>query len=241
MVLSTSDPDGAPVGEPIRVLVVDDHHLFAESVSRVLNEEGDIVVVGQSGTSAAAVGSAQQLQPDVALVDYRLPDSDGVATALAIREVSPATRVLILTGMTDERILTDAIEAGCAGFLTKDNAIWELVAAVHLVHSGEAYLSPGALAALLPRLRKDHRNIGSDLTVREHEVLQLMSSGAGNKDIAGLLNLSLNTIRNHVQNVLVTLGAHSKLEAVAIAAREGLVDRRQGDRRADTRGRPAAG
>jgi DNA-binding NarL/FixJ family response regulator len=90
-------------------------------------------------------------------------------------------------------------------------------------------------------LRKDHRNIGSDLTVREHEVLQLMSSGAGNKDIAGLLNLSLNTIRNHVQNVLVKLGAHSKLEAVAIAAREGLVDRRQGDRRADTRGRPAAG
>jgi DNA-binding NarL/FixJ family response regulator len=100
-----------------------------------------------------------------------------------------------------------------------------LIAAIRLANAGDAYLSPDILAALFPRFDSSYRELGSDLTARQRETLSLMVTGLGNKDIAGRLGVRLNTVRNHVQNVLVKLDAHSKLEAVAIAAREGLVDR----------------
>ena len=211
--------------DPIRVLLVDDHEMFLDSLARVLRDEPDIEVVGRAGSCNAAVKLAESLQPGVAIVDYQLPDGDGVTTAGTLRTVSPGTRVLLLTGLSDSRLATSAIEAGCLGFLTKDKAVGELVSAVRLAHAGEAYLSPDVLAALMGRLDRSHRGLGSDLTIREQEVLQLLAAGVGNKDMAGELDLSFHTIRNHVQNVIVKLGAHSKLEAVAIAAREGLVDR----------------
>jgi len=211
--------------DSIRVLVVDDHQMFAESLARVLSTEGDIEVVGTAGTCAAAVELAAKLQPSVAIVDYRLPDGDGITTATTLGKVSPLTKVVLLTGLSERWLVTAAIEAGCSGFLTKDKAVRELVSAVHLAHVGDAYLSPDVLAALLPRLDRSYRALGSDLTVREQEVLHLMAAGLGNKDIALRLHLSLHTVRNHVQNVLVKLGAHSKLESVVIAVREGLLDR----------------
>jgi DNA-binding NarL/FixJ family response regulator len=152
-----------------------------------------------------------------------LPDGDGPATAVNLRAVSAATRVILLSGLSEGRLVTAAINAGCSGFLTKDRAVGELIAAIRLAHAGDAYLSPNTLAALLPRFEGGYRELGSDLTVRQRETLSLMVAGMGNKDIAGRLGLRLNTVRNHVQNVLVKLDAHSKLEAVAIAAREGLV------------------
>ncbi len=209
----------------IRVLLVDDHEMFVESLDRVLRDEADIEVVGQANSCATAVQLAETLQPGVAIVDYLLPDGDGLTAAATLRTVSPGTQVLLLTGLSDDRLATSAIEAGCSGFLTKDKAVRELVSAVRLAHAGGAYLSPEVLAALLRRLDRSHRGPGFDLTFREQEVLQLLAAGVGNKDIAGRLDLSFHTIRNHVQNVIVKLGAHSKLEAVAIAAREGLVAR----------------
>ncbi|MDQ1534672.1 MAG: hypothetical protein QOF28_2433 [Actinomycetota bacterium] len=211
--------------ERIRLLLVDDHGMFMECLERVLLDELDIDVVGKATSSAAAVQLAEALRPSVAVVDGLLPDGDGPATAVNLRAVSAGTRVILLSGLSEGRLVTAAINAGCSGFLTKDRAVGELIAAIRLAHAGDAYLSPDMLAALLPRLDRSFRVLGSDLSVREREMLNLMAAGMGNRDIADRLGLSLNTIRNHVQNVLVKLGAHSKLEAVAIAAREGLLDR----------------
>jgi DNA-binding NarL/FixJ family response regulator len=215
-----------PGGERIRVLLVDHQGMFVESLDRMLGDEDYIEVVGSANSCADAVRLAERLRPSVAVVDSWLHDGDGVSAAAAIRRASPQTRILLLMESSDSRLVTSAIEAGCSGTLTKDQSVRELVAALHLAHAGEAYLSPEVLAALLPQLDRRYRALGFDLTVREHEVLQLMAAGGlANKDLADRLHLSLHTVRNHVQNVLAKLGAHSKLEAVVIAAREGLLDR----------------
>jgi DNA-binding NarL/FixJ family response regulator len=215
-----------PSGKRVRVLLVDHHGMFVESLGRMLRDEDDIEVVGSAGSCAEAVQLAERLQPSVAVVDVWLRDGDGVSAAAAIRRVSATTRVLLLTETSDSRLVTSAIEAGCSGTLTKDQSVRELVAALHLADAGNAYLSPEVLAAMLPQLDRRYRALGFDLTVREHEVLQLMAAGGlANRELADQLQLSLHTVRNHVQNVLAKLGAHSKLEAVVIAAREGLLDR----------------
>jgi DNA-binding NarL/FixJ family response regulator len=212
----------------IRVLVVDDHEMFAESVSRLLAREVDIEIVSQATTMNGAVHAAEATQPDVAIIDFRLPDGDGIDTVARIRAVSPGTQLLMLTGSADERLLLAAIQAGCCGFVTKDKAFSELVRAVRLAHVGEVYLPPQMLAGLLPRLGGFARGIGSDLSPREREVLSVMSEGLSNQAIAERLFLSVNTVRNHIQNILTKLHAHSKLEAVATATREGLLGRRAG-------------
>lgn len=142
-----ADRDIEP-GTAIHVLIVDDHMMFAESIARLFEREFDMVVAGVADTSAKAIALAAQRHPDVAVVDYGLPDADGVRTAAGIRDVSPDTNVLILTGLADDGVATAAIQAGCSGFLTKDKAARELVAAVRLVHAGEAYIGPNHLVDL---------------------------------------------------------------------------------------------
>ena len=188
----------------------------------MLSDEHDIDVVGTTSSADSAPKLAEALQPSVAIVGHRLIDGDGVATARAIRTASPSTNTVLLADASGDRVVAAAIGAGCCGYLTKDMSVRELVMAVHLAHVGSAYLSPADLAAVLPRLDRGYRRLGSDLTARELQVLQIMTDGLCNKDIASRLHLSLHTVRNHVQNVLVKLGAHSKLEAVIIANREAL-------------------
>jgi signal transduction histidine kinase len=132
----------------IHVLIVDDHTMFAESIARLFEREPGMVVAGVADTSAKAIEIAAQMHPDVAVVDYGLPDADGVRTAAGIRAVSADTNVLILTGLADDGVATAAIQAGCSGFLTKDKAARELVAAVRLVHEGEAYIGQNHLVDL---------------------------------------------------------------------------------------------
>jgi len=214
----------AKAPDRVRVLVVDDHLMLAESIARILGAEHDMEVVGVAGTSAAGVAMAVEHSPDVVVADYQLPDATGAATASSIRALRPETKVLILTGHDDDRLLADALEAGCSGFLTKDKAVDELVAAVHHVHAGEVYIPQNLLAGLLPRLNRRNKGLGSDLTPREMEVLSLLGEGASNQSIAEQLYLSLHTVRHHVQSVLTKLNAHSKLEAVVVATREGLIE-----------------
>jgi DNA-binding NarL/FixJ family response regulator len=211
--------------QAISIIVVDDHEMFADSISRVLSRQPDMTVAGITGTMAEALKLAESARPDVAVLDYHLPDGDGAALAARLRTLVPDTRVLMVTGMDDERVLIAAIDAGCSGFVTKDKALTELIDAVRLVHAGDAYMPPNLLARLLPRMGKTYRGIGTDLTRREREVMNLLAKGLSNQSIADQLVLSVHTIRNHVQSVLAKLHAHSKLEAVAIAAREGLLDR----------------
>lgn len=132
----------------IRVLIVDDHAMFAESVARLLEREADMTVVGVAATAAAAIAMAEATEPDVAVVDYGLPDADGARTAAGIRATSPKTNVLVLTGLADDGIATAAIQAGCSGFLTKEKAARELVAAVRIVDTGEAHIPPSHLVDL---------------------------------------------------------------------------------------------
>jgi DNA-binding NarL/FixJ family response regulator len=208
----------------IRVLIVDDHAMFAESLARLLGDEEGIEVVGVAANSAHGLELVDRLSPTVVLLDYRMPDLDGVETAAAIKAMDPSSMVVMLTGAEDDRVLLGAIDAGCSGFLTKDRAASEVARAVRAAASGEALISPAQLARLLPRLSSKRTEVGTDLTRRELELLTHLARGSSNKTIASELHLSLNTVRNYVQSVLTKLGAHSKLEAVSTAVREGIID-----------------
>ncbi len=208
----------------VAVLIVDDHRMFGESLARLLADEVGITVLGVATTGAEAVDLTDRLHPNVVLMDYQLPDQDGVTVAAQIKRHDPGVMVVMLTGLSDDRVLLAAIEAGCSGFLTKDRAASEVADAVRAAAVGEALISPALLARLLLKLNRTNREVGADLTERELEVLGLLAKGWNNKVIASELFLSLNTIRNHVQSILRKLDSHSKLEAVATAVREGVVE-----------------
>jgi DNA-binding NarL/FixJ family response regulator len=212
------------VPQTIGVLIVDDHRMFSESLARLLSAEEDITVLGTATAGAEAIEITTRVHPRVVLVDYQMPDQDGVAVAAEIKRLSPDVMVVMLTASNDERVLLAAIEAGCSGFLTKDRAAAEVADAVRKAAAGEALISPAMLARLLPRLTRTKRAPGSDLTDRELEVLTFLARGWTNNAIAADLHLSVNTVRNYVQSVLTKLGAHSKLEAVATAVRERVID-----------------
>lgn len=207
----------------ITVLIVDDHLMFAQSLARLLVDQDDITVVGVAASGREGIDLAIQHHPRVVLLDYELPEGDGVQVALEMKRHDPSIMVVMLTAFTEDRILLAAIEAGCSGFLTKDRAASEVATSVRSAAAGEAVISPALLARLLPRLNGAHRSVGDDLTDRERELLSHLAAGATNKAIAAELHLSVNTVRNYVQSVLTKLGAHSKLEAVSTAVREGII------------------
>jgi DNA-binding NarL/FixJ family response regulator len=213
-----------PQADGLGVLIVDDHRMFAESLARLLSDAEGINVLGIASTGSKARALVTTLRPQVVLIDYQMPDEDGVTVTAALKKQDPEVMVVMLTGTADDRVLLAAIDAGCSGFLTKDQAAREVAEAVKAAASGEALISPALLARLLPKLNRTHRSVGADLTDREREVLGLLARGYANKVIAAELFLSVNTVRNYVQSVLAKLGAHSKLEAVSTAVREGLID-----------------
>ena len=206
----------------IRVLLVDDHEMVADSFRRLLSTCEDIEVVGIAGTATAGSAAAVDLQPDVALIDFKLPDANGAELAKRIRASVPGTRVLMLTGSDDPRALEATFEAGCVGYLEKTAAVDRLPAAIRAAAEGEVVIAP----AHLERLRRRKEVAPGLLTPREIETLRLMAEGLSNQVVAERLFVSLNTVRSHTQTILEKLGAHSKLEAVVLARRLGLLDER---------------
>jgi DNA-binding NarL/FixJ family response regulator len=200
--------------------------MFGESLRKALTDEEDIRVVALTVTGAAAMKALEETNPDVALIDYRLPDTDGVELAQRVRKARPECRVVMVTAEEGEDVLRRAIEAGCSGYLTKERRVEELVLAIRTAHRGETMISPQLLTQLLGRLHSDHTKPGWDLTSREREVLGLLAGGLSNQAIAARLGISLATVRNHVQSVIAKMGAHSKLEAVTAAVRQGIVQYR---------------
>lgn len=205
---------------PIRVLIVDDHAMVAEGLRDALSAQHDIEVVGGAGTARRAEELAEQLEPDVVVMDHQLPDGDGATTAGRIRRGTTPPAVVMVTASDQDRVVAAALEAGCVGYVTKDRVMKEVVAAVRAAARGELHFPVEALARLVPR---DHAMPPSTLTMREREVLQLLAEGRSTLDIAHALTLSPHTVRNHVQRALRKLGAHSKLEAVRLAVQQGLV------------------
>jgi len=205
------------------VLVVDDHEVLASSLARVLDEEPDLVSVGVAGTLERARAMIATTAPDVVLLDHRLPDGDGVAAISELRALRPSIKVVVLTASAADHVLVAAIEAGASGFVSKTRSLGEVTSAVRAAATGEAVISPELLARLLPRLSPSGRPRHQELTEREREVLGLVADGLSNAAIAERLVVSVHTVRNHVANLSAKLGAHSKLEALSIAVREGLL------------------
>jgi len=209
--------------DSVRVLIVDDHEVLASALAQALDAEPDIVTVGVAGSLERAAALIPTTTPDVLLLDHRLPDGDGAAAVGRLRALRPSMAVIILTASAAEHVMVAAIEAGACGFLSKTRSLAEVTSAVRAAAAGEAVISPEMLARLLPRLNRSGRAGHETLTEREREVLGLVSEGLTNAAIAERLVVSVHTVRNHVANLSAKLGARSKLEALSIAVREGLL------------------
>ncbi len=206
----------------IRIVVVDDHNLVAETLKSTLSEQPDLCVVGLAATGAEGLALVVETIPDVVLVDFRLPDISGADLIRLVSEQVPSARCVVLTGSGQDRALLESLDAGALGFVTKHQRFSEVVAAVRAAARGEASIPPALLAKVLPQMRTG-ADTTNRLTERERTVLALMATGKSNQALADELFISVNTIRNHVANVLVKLGARTRTEAVAIATRSGLV------------------
>jgi DNA-binding NarL/FixJ family response regulator len=212
------------MGPPVRVLIVDDHEVLAASLAHVLGLEPDLVSVGIAGTLAQARALIPTTTPDVILLDHRLPDGEGVDAIVELRALRANMYVVVLTASAADSILVKAIEAGASGFLSKSRSLAEVTSAVRAAATGEAVISPELLMRLLPRLgRRGGAAQHQQLTDREHEVLGYLAEGLSNAAIAERLTVSVHTVRNHIANLSAKLGAHSKLEALSIAVRDGLL------------------
>jgi DNA-binding NarL/FixJ family response regulator len=197
--------------------------MFTELLTELFGKHRDIEVSGVAHTAAGALATARRDPPDVVVLDYRLPDENGAVLAAKLHRDHPGLRIVMLTGFQDETTFRDAVEAGCSGFITKDWTADDLVGCVRTVHAGGAAISSELLGQLLQGLRKDRQRAGALLTARELQVLQLLAEGVSTQAIAEQLFITNNTVRNHVQRIITKLGVHSKLEAVAVATRLGLV------------------
>jgi len=210
------------MGETIRVVIVDDERLFAELMRVALRGADGISVEAVVHDVKSAVAALNQHKPDVVLADYHLPDGTGADIARAVRNTLPDTSVLVLTADPSAATLNDVARSGAVGHLTKERGFAEVVESVRAAASGEILFAPSELQRLLLESAA-HKKIVEPLTGRELEVLRLLASGTSTTAAAESLGISTATLRAHVQAVLRKLGAHSRLEAVAEAARLGLV------------------
>lgn len=215
-------------GTGIRVLVVDDHDLFRTGLASLLSAESDIDVVAQASGGQMCVRLADELQPNVVLMDIRMQDMSGIEATRQIVERRPETRVLALTVASAEPEVTAILRAGACGFLAKDTEIDNVVAAIRAAASGAAWLSPKAAQLVLGRIRSEvaaqppTMNRIDQLSSREREVLSLIATGQGNAEIAGELNISPRTVKNHVSSILTKLGVPSRVQAAVYAVRNGV-------------------
>lgn len=214
--------------EAIRVVVVDDHDLFRVGLASMLSSYPDIAVVGQASGGVMGVRLADELRPDVVLMDLRMPDLDGHEAMREILAHRPLTRVLAFTVLAGDADVDAAVQAGACGFLAKDAPIEEVVAAVRASARGAAWLSPRAAELVLGRLRRAEIDPSSNhgplepLSPREVDVLRLLARGMENATIARTLEISPRTAKNHVSSILRKLGLPSRIQAGIYAVRHGL-------------------
>ena len=225
-----------PPDDVIRVLVADDQAVFRRGLYVVLDSEANIEVVAEAADGESAIAKAEELAPDVVLMDVRMPGVNGIDAARQIRELLPTTRILMLTVSDEEDDLYEAIKAGANGYLLKEISIEEVATAINAVVQGQSLISPSMASKLLTEFSSLARQAAEKtqlpapvLTARELEVLKLVATGMTNKDVADQLYISENTVKNHVRNILEKLHLHSRMEAVMYAVRQNLLDPHQPD------------
>jgi NarL family two-component system response regulator LiaR len=206
----------------IRVVIVDDHPLIRLGLKYALLAFDDVTLVGEADSGEAALRLCDQLHPDVVLMDVVLPGVDGVAATRAIRERYPQVRVVALTSFQNREMVQRMLQAGAAGYLLKNMALDELVAALRMAAAGQPALSPEVIRMLVKSPYEPFR-LGQDLTARQQEVLALLVTGLSNKEIAGRLIITPATARHHVSEILSKLGARSRAEAAVLAVQHDLV------------------
>jgi DNA-binding NarL/FixJ family response regulator len=201
----------------IRVLGVDDHPLLNEGIAAIINSQPDMQLVAQATSGSDAVRQFRQHQPDVTLMDLRLPDMSGIDTMIAIRAEFPEARIIMLTTFQGDVEIQRALEAGARGYLLKSMPPKDMVAVIRQVHAGKKRIPSEIVAHLAEHMGEE------DLTSRELEVLRHIAGGNRNRDIAERLFVAEETVKVHVKHIMDKLGAKDRTEAVAIAVRRGII------------------
>ena len=206
-----------PVGEPIRVLCVDDHRLMREGIARIVGVQPDMTVVAQASDGEQAVEQFLKYRPDVTLMDLEMPTMRGVQAIQAIRRHDPRARIVVLTMYHGDEDIHGAVAAGAMGYLLKDTVPDDLIRVIREVHSGRRVIPPEIAAAL------EQRASQPSLTVRESQVLELLATGKRNKEIAASLGISADTASAHVKSIFQKFNVHDRTAALAEALRRGII------------------
>jgi DNA-binding NarL/FixJ family response regulator len=205
----------------INVFLLDDHEIVRRGVKELLEAEPDITVVGEAGSAASALARIPAVKPDVAVLDIRLPDGDGVSVCREIRSRMPEVACLMLTSFSDDEALFDAIMAGAAGYVLKQIRGTDLVGAVRTVASGESMLDPEAASRVMARMRQQQNQSDplATLTAQERKVLELIGEGLTNRQIGERMYLAEKTVKNYVSGLFAKLGMERRTQAAAYASR----------------------
>lgn len=205
------------MGNPIRLLVVDDHHVVRQGLIALLNIMPEIEVIGEASDGLQAVELHRKLQPDITLMDLQLPRLGGVDAILRIRSESPAARFVVLTTFDGDEDIYRALQAGAKAYLLKGMTVEELLSTIQAVHSGKTRIAPAIAEKLAERMS------GQALTGRELAVLERIVAGRSNKEIASDLNISEATVKTHINNLLSKLGVTDRTQAATVALQRGIV------------------
>ncbi|MCX5076141.1 response regulator [Streptomyces sp. NPDC060334] len=209
----------------IRVLLVDDHQVVRRGLRTFLEVQEDIEVVGEAADGEEGIARAEELRPDVILMDVKMPVTDGIEALRRLREAANPARVLIVTSFTEQRTVVPALRAGAAGYVYKDIDPEALAGAIRSVHAGHVLLQPEVAQALLAQEGQGAASSRpGSLTDREREVLSLIADGRSNREIARALVLSEKTVKTHVSNILMKLDLSDRTQAALWAVRHGIVD-----------------
>ncbi|MEZ4729262.1 MAG: response regulator transcription factor [Caldilineaceae bacterium] len=216
----------------IRVLLAEDHTIVRKGIRMILDAEPGVVVVGEAENGREAVEKAEQLQPDIVVMDHTMPILNGLEATRQLRTRLPDTKVLILTMHTNEAYIFEFLQAGAAGYLVKQSAPTDLIAAIMAIQQGQSYLSPAISKTVIEEYVRQGEVSGkggnpATLTAREREVLQLIAEGHSNREIAEQLHISVKTVGVHRVNLMQKLDLHSPTELTKYAIRKGIISLEQ--------------